>query len=87
MAQATAAHHGEHEATTTGLNSRKMLMWAFLGVASLGLLVAGYGVVYNGFIYNFVLAAFGTLITKVAVYAWAFEPVNDPEEGEDGSSY
>ena len=56
-------------------------------VASLGLLVAGYGVVYNGFIYNFVLAAFGTLITMVAVYAWSFEPVNDPEEGEEGSSY
>ena len=31
MAQATAAPHGEHEATTTGLNNRKMLMWAFLG--------------------------------------------------------
>jgi len=31
VAQATAAHHGEHEATTTGLNHRKMLMWAFLG--------------------------------------------------------
>ena len=31
MAQATAAHHREHEATTTGLNHRKMLMWAFLG--------------------------------------------------------
>ena len=31
MAQAIVANHGEHEATTTGLNSRKMLMWAFLG--------------------------------------------------------
>ena len=29
MAQAVT--HGEHEATTTGLNHRKMLMWAFLG--------------------------------------------------------
>ena len=24
-------HHAEHEATTTGLNHRKLLMWAFLG--------------------------------------------------------
>ena len=56
-------------------------------VASLGLLIAAYGVVYNGVIYNFVLAATGALITMVAVYAWAFEPVNDPDEGEQGSSY
>ena len=32
MAQAAAvAHGGEHEDTTTGLNHRKLLMWAFLG--------------------------------------------------------
>ena len=33
MAQASAAeiHGEEHEPTTTGLNHRKMLMWAFLG--------------------------------------------------------
>ena len=29
-ASAAAPHGGEHEATTTGLNHRKMLMWAFL---------------------------------------------------------
>ena len=51
MAQeATAAHHdGEHEDTTTGLNHRKMLMWAFLGSDCMffGTLIATY-LVYFG---------------------------------------
>lgn len=48
MAQA-AAHHGEHEATTTGLNHRKILMWAFLGSDCMffGSLIATY-LVYKG---------------------------------------
>ena len=51
MAQeAAAAHHdGEHEDTTTGLNHRKMLMWAFLGSDCMffGTLIATY-LVYTG---------------------------------------
>lgn len=49
MAQVTAASHGEHEATTTGLNHRKMLMWAFLGSDCMffGSLIATY-LVYKG---------------------------------------
>ena len=49
MAQATAAAHGEHEPTTTGLNHRKLLMWAFLGSDCMffGTLIATY-LVYKG---------------------------------------
>ncbi len=41
--------HGEHEETSTGLNHRKMLMWAFLGSDCMffGALIATY-LVYKG---------------------------------------
>ena len=44
-----AAHGGEHEETTTGLNHRKLLMWAFLGSDCMffGSFIATY-VVYFG---------------------------------------
>jgi cytochrome c oxidase subunit 1 len=44
-------------------------------VVSIGLLVSGYGAIY----YVPVLIA-GAVITMVATYAWAFEPVNEPAE-------
>jgi heme/copper-type cytochrome/quinol oxidase subunit 3 len=49
LAEATAAIHGEHEETSTGLNNRKLLMWAFLGSDCMffGTLIATY-VVYQG---------------------------------------
>ena len=51
MTQAAAVppHETEHEATTTGLNHRKMLMWAFLGSDCMffGSLIATY-LVYQG---------------------------------------
>ena len=50
MAEVSAAAHGpEHEPTTTGLNHRKMLMWAFLGSDCMffGSLIATY-LVYKG---------------------------------------
>ncbi len=50
MAQASAeSHPQEHEETTTGLNHRKLLMWAFLGSDCMffGALIATY-VVYKG---------------------------------------
>ena len=56
-------------------------------VASIGLFIAGYGVIYNGVVYPFVLAAAGMLITMIAIYAWSFEPVNDPAPDEVGSSH
>ncbi len=55
--------------------------WPF--VVSVGLLIAGYGLVYLGS-YNPVsiaVAVIGTFIAMFAVYAWSFEPVNDPDEG------
>jgi cytochrome c oxidase subunit 1 len=54
--------------------------WPF--VVSLGILIAGYGIVYNGVIFPYVLAAAGVLIGMIAVYAWSLEPVNDPEDNE-----
>lgn len=50
MAQATAtSHEAAQEATSTGLNHRKMLMWAFLGSDCMffGALIATY-LVYQG---------------------------------------
>ena len=49
MAEAAIDHAPEHEPTTTGLNHRKLLMWAFLGSDCMffGSLIATY-VVYFG---------------------------------------
>ena len=44
-------------------------------VVSIGMLIGGYGLVYN-----FVVAAVGAVIMMMAVYAWSFEPVNEPDE-------
>ncbi|MDA0770786.1 MAG: cytochrome c oxidase subunit I [SAR202 cluster bacterium Casp-Chloro-G4] len=46
-------------------------------VVSIGLVIAGFGLVYHGT--YFAVAAFGVLIGMIGVYAWSFEPVNDPE--------
>ena len=51
-------------------------------VVSIGLLIASYGFIYIGS-YNFIsigIAVIGMVITMVAVYAWSFEPVNEPVE-------
>ena len=45
-------------------------------VVSIGLLIAGYGLIYN-----VAVIAIGAGIGMVAVYAWSFEPVNEPDEG------
>ena len=44
-------------------------------VASVGLLVGGYGLIYN-----VAVAAIGGAIVLISVYAWSFEPVNEPDE-------
>ena len=44
-------------------------------VASIGLLLGGYGLIYH-----VALAAVGGAITMISVYAWSFEPVNEPED-------
>ncbi len=45
-------------------------------VASLGLVVAGYGIIFS-----VPVLVTGFVITTVSAYAWTFEPVNEPEEG------
>ena len=49
MVEATAVAHGEHEETSTGLNHRKLLIWAFLGSDCMffGAFIATY-LVYQG---------------------------------------
>jgi len=46
--------------------------WPF--VVSIGLLIAAFGLIYN-----IPVAILGTAITMIGVYAWSFEPVNDPD--------
>ena len=45
-------------------------------VVSIGLLVGGYGLIFN-----VAVAAIGGAIAMIGVYAWSFEPVNEPEDG------
>jgi len=54
--------------------------WPF--VVAMGILVAGYGVVFNQLIVPWALASIGTFIGSVGVYAWSLEPVNDPDENQ-----
>ena len=49
-------------------------------VTAIGLFIAAYGVVFNDLIVPWGLAAVGLVIGFDGVYAWSFEPVNDPEE-------
>ena len=44
-------------------------------VVSIGLLVGGYGLIYN-----IAVAAIGGAIAMIAVYSWSLEPVNEPAE-------
>lgn len=43
-------------------------------ILSFGLMLLGFG-----FIYNFFVGGLGAAIAMIAVYAWSFEPVNDPD--------
>ena len=68
-------------------------------VVSIGLLIGAYGLIYSGaggglhlqtwgnginLAWGLIAAAIGGAITLVGVYAWSFEPVNDPEESPAG---
>ena len=46
-------------------------------VVPIGLLVGAYGLIYG----NLAVSAIGGAIAMIAVYAWSFEPVNEPEDG------
>ena len=45
-------------------------------VVSIGLLVGAYGLIFN-----VAVAAIGGAIAMIGVYAWSFEPVNEPDQG------
>ena len=45
---------------------------------SIGILIGGFGLVYP--VGYYAIAAVGVFIGMVAVYAWSFEPVNDPDD-------
>ena len=47
-------------------------------VVSIGLLIGGYGLIYH-----YAISVVGVAIALFGVYAWSFEPVNDPDEGSD----
>ena len=47
-------------------------------VVSIGILIGGFGLVYP--VAYYAIAAVGVFIGMVAVYAWSFEPVNDPDD-------
>jgi len=52
--------------------------WPFL--ASLGLFIAAYGLIYFQSVVGLAAASIGAMLTMVSIYSWSFEPVNDPEE-------
>ena len=52
-------------------------------VVAIGLFIGGIGLVYPVGMYA--ISMVGVFIGTVAVYAWSFEPVNDPEEGEQAA--
>ena len=52
--------------------------WPF--ICSMGLLMAGYGAVYISSTVGIIVTAAGFMVTMLSVYAWSFEPVNDPED-------
>ena len=49
-------------------------------VVALGICIIGYGLVYS-----YTVATVGTIIGVIGVYAWSFEPVNDPEDEDDAA--
>ncbi len=49
-------------------------------ILSIGILILAYGLIYS-----IAVAAIGALIGMISVYAWSFEPVNDPEETENSA--
>ncbi len=65
---------GSGEDEGHGIHLPQPSYWPF--IVSVGLLIGGYGLVFN-----FAVAVIGGLIGMFGVYAWSFEPVNEPEEG------
>ena len=78
-----SATHGEHEPTTTGLNHRKMLMWAFLGSDCMffGSLIATY-LVYKGRSISgpMPIDVFDIPVTTVSTFVLLMSPFHIVEE-------
>jgi cytochrome c oxidase subunit 1 len=49
-------------------------------VVPMGLLMAGYGLLSLDHIVGLAVTSLGAAIAMVGIYAWALEPVNDPDE-------
>ena len=52
-------------------------------VVALGIFIGGMGLIYP--VGTYAISIVGALIGMIAVYAWSFEPVNDPEDGEQAA--
>jgi len=64
---------GSYEAEAHSVHLPQPSYWPL--VVAIGLLVFGFGMVYNP-----VVIAIGLVIAAIAIYAWSFEPVNEPDE-------
>jgi len=51
-------------------------------LVALGLMLAGYGVIYHS-TFTWALAAVGGGLALVAIYAWSFEPASEPESTQE----
>jgi cytochrome c oxidase subunit 1 len=69
VAGGSGEENGEHS-----IHLPQPSFWPLL--VSIGLLVGGYGLIYN-----IAVAAIGGAIAMVSTYAWSFEPVNEPDDG------
>ncbi len=72
---------GASEDNGHGIHLPQPSYWPLL--ASTGLLIGAYGLVYSATWAGKIVGAIGLAITIVSIYAWSFEPVNEPDEGHD----
>lgn len=69
-----------HEEDEHSIHLPQPSYWPF--ISSVGLLIGGYGLMYSSTWAGIAVGVFGLLLTTVAIYAWSFEPVNDPPSSE-----
>ena len=71
---------GASEDNGHGIHLPQPSYWPLL--ASAGLLVGAYGLIYSATWAGIIVGAIGLAITTVSVYAWSFEPVNEPDAAD-----
>ncbi|MGB1653402.1 MAG: cytochrome c oxidase subunit 4, partial [Acidimicrobiales bacterium] len=64
------------DGSATGVHLPSPSFWPL--VLAIGLPLIGYGIIFNLW-----LCVVGGLLTGGAIYAWVFEPVDDPDAGHD----